>query len=69
MSNLITRGDVRLANRLESVDSLRIAFSHLHHLAKTPLPDDLEQLERINSNRLALRHTMVRVSDIITKTQ
>lgn len=40
--------NVGFSDRFESVYSLCIFFSYLHNLSKTALPDNFEQVERIN---------------------
>jgi hypothetical protein len=43
-----SRGNVRLADRLESVDTVSVLLPNLHDLAEGALSDDLEKLERVD---------------------
>ena len=45
---------MRLPDRLERVDMLRVALAHLHDLTEAALPNDFEQLEGVNGQCLAL---------------
>jgi hypothetical protein len=54
VGNLTRAGsDVRLADRFECIDPLRVLLAHLHHFAKAALADDLEQIKRLDCERLS----------------
>ena len=46
------RRNVGLSDGLQGVDSLCVLLPNLHHLAKTSLADDIQQVKLIDSQRL-----------------
>ena len=54
MRNLVPINDVRLADRLQGIDTLCITLADLHDLAEAALANDCREFEIIDSQRVAL---------------
>ena len=54
MRNLVPIDDVRLADRLQGVDTLCITLADLHNFAEAALANDRCEFEIIDSQRVAL---------------
>lgn len=54
MRDFVARNNVRLPDRLEGVNTRRVALAHLEDLTEAALTDDRHQLEVVDGERLAV---------------